>query len=359
MRRILHCDMDSFFASVHQRDDPELRGKPVIIGGDPDGRGVVAAASYEVRTYGVRSAMPASRARRLCPQAIFLRADFTRYREVSAEVFAMLRDFTPLVQVVSIDEAYLDVSDHLVEWGSATAVAREIRRRIREELQLTVSVGVGPNKLIAKIASDYDKPDGLTVVKPERVQEFLDPQPVRVLRGVGPATEARIVDQGWKTVGDLRRADRILLERHFGKYGGVLYRFARGIDERPVSTERKRKSLSCERTFADDLTEVDSMRAELTRMAERVAAGLERRELTARTISIKVRYPDFETVTRALTGERDAAEAADIIDAACALLDRTEAAERGVRLLGVGASGLISAEDRDESPQLALFDSST
>lgn len=359
MRRILHCDMDSFFASVHQRDDPSLRGKPVIIGGDPDGRGVVAAASYEVRKYGVRSAMPASRARRLCPDALFLRADFARYREVSAEVFAILRDFTPVVQVVSIDEAYLDVTDHLGDWGSATAVAREIRRRVRDELALTVSVGVGPNKLIAKIASDYDKPDGLTVVKPERVQEFLDPQPVRVLRGVGPATEAKIVDQGWKTVGDLRRADRILLERHFGKYGGVLYRFARGIDERPVSTERKRKSLSCERTFADDLTELSAMRRELTRMAERVAAGLERRDLTARTISIKVRYPDFHTVTRAVTGEEDTADADTIAQAAHRLLERTEAEQWGTRLLGVGASSLISDEEREESPQLPLFDSST
>ncbi len=359
VRRILHCDMDSFYASVHQRDDPELRGRPVVIGGNPESRGVVAAASYEARKYGVRSAMPASRARRLCPHAVFIRPEFPRYRQASNQVFEILRQFTPVVQVVSIDEAYLDVTDHLGDLGSATAVARAIRQQVRDDLDLTVSIGVGPNKLIAKIASDFNKPDGLTVVKPDRVQEFLDPQEVRVLRGVGPATEARIVELGYRTVGDLRRAGRSDLEQRFGKYGAVLYRFARGIDDRPVSTRRKRKSLSCERTFAEDLTDRTQMLEQLASMAERVAAGLGRRDLAARTISIKVRYPDFETVTRARTDRSAVAEESRIVETVQELLGRTEAEERGVRLLGVGASGLLSEDDRDESPQLELFDSST
>ncbi len=354
VRRILHCDMDSFYASVHQRDDPSLRGKPVAIGGDPGGRGVVASASYEARAFGVRSAMPSARALRLCPQLIFLRSDFVRYRKVSAEVTSIFREFTPLVQVVSIDEAYLDVSDHLEPWGSATAVAQEIRRRVQQQLDLTVSVGVGPNKLIAKIASDHDKPDGLTVVKPEQVQNFLDPLPVRALRGVGPATEARIIDLGFHTVGQLRKTERTALEQRFGKFGTVLHRFANGEDDRLVSTERKRKSLSCERTFGQDMNDREGMLEELSNLAEKVARGLEKRDLTARTLSIKVRYPDFETITRALTLSTPTASADLIAETTGQLYKRSEAADRGVRLLGVTASGLVSL-DRPEPPQMSLL----
>ena len=196
IRRILHCDMDCFYAAVHMRDDPSLAGKPVVIGGNPEGRGVVAAASYEARRFGIRSALPAARAVRLCPQAVFIRPDFNRYREESDYIVEIFRDFTPIVQKVSIDEAYLDVTEQLEPWGSATAVAQEIKRRIRQERGLTVSVGVGPNRLVAKIASDFDKPDGLTVVKPPRVQAFLDVLSVRTLPGVGPASEKRLREQG-------------------------------------------------------------------------------------------------------------------------------------------------------------------
>ncbi|MGB5295366.1 MAG: DNA polymerase IV, partial [Thermoanaerobaculia bacterium] len=269
-RRVLHCDMDCFYAAVHMRDDPTLAGKPVVIGGSPEGRGVVAAASYEARRFGIRSALPAARAVRLCPQAIFIRPDFNRYREESQYIVEIFRDFTPVVQKVSIDEAYLDVTDQLEPRGSATAVAKEIKRRVREERGLTDSVGVGPNRLVAKIASDFDKPDGLTVVRPSRVQEFLDALSVRCLPGVGPASERRLKQSGIETIADLRAVPRDRLEMLFGKHGQWLYNCARGIDERPVRTHRERKSLSCERTYAKDLQRLEEMDQELERMAERV-----------------------------------------------------------------------------------------
>jgi DNA polymerase-4 len=240
---VLHCDMDCFYAAVHMRDDPSLRGKPVAIGGRPESRGVVAAASYEVRRFGVHSAMPSSRALRLCPDIIFIPPDFRRYARESEKIFAIYRELTPLVQAVSIDEAYLDVSDHLGEAGSATALAKEIRRRVREERGLTVSVGVGPNRLIAKIASDFNKPDGLTVVPPAKVQAFLDPLPVRRLHGVGPATERALAELKLATVADLRAADVEVLIERFGKHGRILHEFAHGIDDRPVETHQERKSL--------------------------------------------------------------------------------------------------------------------
>lgn len=341
VRRILHCDMDCFYAAVHVRDDPSLAGKPVVIGGDPSGRGVVAAASYEVRRYGVRSAMPAARAVRLCPDAVFLRPDFRRYRQESEKIFAIYRELTPCVQAVSIDEAYLDVSDHLAPWGSATAVAREIRRRVREERGLVVSVGVGPNKLVAKIASDHGKPDGLTVVRPERVADFLAPLPVRRLRGVGPASEKALAELGVTTVLDLRRLPRERLVARFGRHGQALYRFARGEDERPVTTERERKSLGHESTFRHDLESVEQMARAIDRLAGAVARGLAERRLSACTVTLKVRYPDFTTVTRALTLPVPTAERSVISALAHRLLASTEAAERSVRLLGVTASKLV------------------
>lgn len=353
VRRILHCDMDSFYAAVHMRDDPSLVGKPVVIGGDPSGRGVVAAASYEVRRYGVRSAMPAAHARRLCPGAIFLKPDFPRYRRESRCIFAIYRKFTPLIQPVSIDEAYLDVTDHLAPYGSATAVAREIRRRVKEERKLTVSVGVGPSKLIAKIASDRDKPDGLTVVRPERVAAFLAPLPVRVLRGVGPRTEEVLKRLGIETVADLRRYSLPQLVERFGSHGRTLYEFARGIDERPVTTERVRKSLGHENTYREDLRSLEAMDAELERFAARVARELGERELEAATVTVKVRYSDFTTVTRARTLAEPTTDRAVFAQVARELLRRTEAQRRPVRLLGLTASNLVDGEGER---QLWLFE---
>jgi DNA polymerase-4 len=351
-RRILHCDMDSFYASVHLRDDPSLAGKPVVIGGDPDGRGVIAAASYAARRYGVHSAMPSARARRLCPGAVFIRPDFTRYRKESERIFEVFRQFTSVVQTVALDEAYLDVSDVWRQWGSATEVAQSIRRRIRDEIGLTVSVGVGPNRLVAKIASDYDKPDGLTVVPPSRVREFLDPLPARRLPGVGPATERTLGELGIETIAQLRRFPEQELVRRLGRNGERLHRFARGIDERPVRVHQPRKSLSCERTYGEDLMGLEAMDRRVTDMAAEVAAGLQRRNLSARTLTLKLRYGDFTTVTRSLTLAGPTRRAEAIAEIARGLLRRTEAGRRPVRLLGVGAANLI----RGGVEQLELFE---
>jgi DNA polymerase-4 len=350
-RRVLHCDMDCFYAAVHMRDDPSLQGKPVVIGGRPEGRGVIAAASYEARRYGVHSAMPSSRAVRLCPGAVFIPPDFRRYSRESEKIFAIYREITPIVQAVSIDEAYLDVTEQVGEGGSATAVAREIRRRVREERGLTVSVGVGPNRLIAKIASDFHKPDGLTVVPPHKVQAFLDPLPVRRLHGVGPATEKALTDLGIQTVADLRAHPLEALLDRFGRHGRLLHEFAHGVDDRPVETHQERKSLGTENTYAVDLKEREVIEREVEKMAHEVAAALERRDLAGCTVTLKVRYADFTTVTRSRTFPVPVWNAAQIAIAARDLLDKTEAFSRPVRLLGVTSSNLV--QGRVE--QLALF----
>ena len=306
-------------------------GRPVL----------VAAASYEARRFGIHSAMPCAQAYRLCPQAIFLKPEFGRYREESQQIFAIYRQITPLVQTVSLDEAYLDVTEHLEPFGTATRVAREIRRRVLEERRLTVSVGVGPSRLVAKIASDYNKPDGLTVVPPERVQDFLDPMPVRRLQGVGPATEKALKALGAESIEELRGIPLETLKLRFGKHGQGLFNYARGIDRRAVQPHRDRKSLGSENTFAQDLREVSRMEAEIRRLAEQVARGLERRGFTAQTVTLKARYPDFTTVTRSQSLGTATRDGELLAATALSLLGRTEAAERGVRLLGVTASRLI------------------
>ncbi|MEO1085913.1 MAG: DNA polymerase IV, partial [Acidobacteriota bacterium] len=344
---------DCFYAQVHMRDDPSLRGKPVVIGGSPTGRGVVAAASYEARVYGVRSAMPAAQAVKRCPHAIFLKPEFPRYRRESQHIFEVFRDFTPIVQPASLDEAYLDVSEHLGTFPSATAVAQEIRRRVREERDLTVSVGVGPNRLVAKIASDYHKPDGLTVVRPKDVRRFLDSMPVRRLHGVGPATEARLGELGIKTIADLRAKELDELRQRFGRHGSVLWHYARGLDDRPVRTQRERKSLGHERTYAQDLATVEQMEGQIAWLSERVAEGLQKKELRGRTVTLKVRYPDFTTLTRARTLPYAVDQTGPILTAALELLKQTDAGRgQSVRLLGVTASSL---EGRDEQAQLELW----
>lgn len=353
VRRILHCDMDCFYAQVHMRDDPSLQGLPVVIGGSPSGRGVVAAASYEARQFGIRSAMPAAQAVKRCPQAIFLKPDFNRYRDESKHIFDIFREMTPIVQPASLDEAYLDVSDHLGPYGTATAVAQEIRARVLEERRLTVSVGVGPNRLIAKIASDYHKPDGLTVVRPNQVQRFLDPLPVRRLHGVGPATETRLHHLGIKTIADLRTKPLSELEKRFGRHGGDLWRHAQGIDDRPVRTHRTRKSLGHERTYAQDLVNIDEMDAQIDHLTQKVADGLQARKLQARTLTVKVRYSDFTTLTRSRTFTAPVDSLKTLAAAAHELLRQTEAGiSQRVRLLGVTASGF----EKGGASQLWLFE---
>jgi len=351
-RRILHCDMDAFYAAVHMRDDPSLRGRPVVVGGDPAGRGVVAAASYEARAFGIHSAMPAARALRLCPEAIFLRPDFRRYVAESEKILAIFRDYSPVVQPLSLDEAYVDVSNHLGEFPSATEVAVDIRRRVRDELRLTVSVGVGPNKLVAKIASDHRKPDGLTVVPPRRVTSFLAPLPVRRLHGVGPSSERTLHAMGITTVAELRALSVDQLMARFGSWGRTLFQYARGIDDRPVRTEHVRKSLGTERTFPRDVADLKAIDEILGEMAAEVASGLEHRRLAAGTVTVKVRYPDFATHTRSMTLPVPSAAAETIAICARALVRRTDAAARAARLLGVSASSLIPCDHE----QLALFE---
>lgn len=347
--------MDCFYAAVHMRDDPSLRGKPVVIGGSPEGRGVIAAASYEAREFGVRSAMPSAQALRRCRHLVFIRPDFSRYRAESERVFEIFRSLSPIVQPVSIDEGYLDMTEHLDEWGSATAVAEEIRRRVLEERGLTVSVGVGPNRLLAKIASDFDKPDGLTVVPPHRVQSFLDPLPVRRLPGVGPATETRLKKIGVERISDLHRFGASELESRFGRWGTVLYNYARGRDERPVRVTRSRKSVSKERTYATDLRDLGEMEAELAKLADGVAAVLRKKEISGRTLTVKIRYSDFTTLSRSHTFRAPTCSAETLLQAARRLLRKSEAGRRRVRLLGVGCSNLVPGR----LEQLELFEAAS
>ncbi len=337
--------MDCFYAAVHMRDDPTLAGRPVVVGGDPLGRGVVAAASYEARRFGIHSAMPAAQARRRCPEAVFLRPDFARYERDSQAIFALYREVTPLVETLSLDEAYLDVTEHLGHFGSATAIAHHLRRRVRDECRLTVSVGVGPNKLVAKIASDFNKPDGLTVVKPHQVVAFLSPLPARRLYGGGsggPPPPPPPPPPPAPPPGPPPAATPLdLLLAHFGQWGRTLWEHAHGVDRREVQPHHERKSLSTERTFAADLAGRSAIDPVVTAMAAEVAEGLEERQLAASTVIVKVRYADFTTVTRTVTLEVPTASPATITAAALGLLERTAAGERAVRLLGVGAAQLV------------------
>src|SRR5436853_5395176 len=293
--------MDAFYASVESRDHPELRGKPVAVGGSPESRGVVAAASYEARKYGVRSAMPMARAVRLCPELVIVPPDFARYREASHKVMEILHSATPLVEPLSLDEAYLDVTENRWSEPLAMNVAQRIKQTIKDELALSASAGVAPNKFLAKIASGWQKPDGLTVIAPERVESFLQKLPVEALWGVGPVTAKKLRDIGIVRVVDLRSADPERLHRAVGSLADWLCQLARGEDPREVSPERPTRSVSEENTYAEDLTDLELIRSEMEGMARSVAAALGRKALTARTVTIKVRYSDFTTVTRSHT----------------------------------------------------------
>jgi DNA polymerase-4 len=343
MRKIIHIDMDAFYASVEQRDDPRLRGRPVVVGGDPAGRGVVAAASYEARRFGIRSAMPAARAARACPEVIFMCPRFAVYRAVSAEIHAVFREFTDDIEPLSLDEAYLDVSDSDLCHGSATLMAREIKARILERTGLVASAGVSYNKFLAKLASDFDKPDGLQVIRPEQAQAFIDGLPVGAFHGVGPATERRMREHGIETGRDLRGVALHRLVDWFGKAGRHYHDIARGIDHRPVRARRERKSLGHETTFPRDLGRRDEAMASLRTLAGRVAADMAERRLVARTVTLKVKYADFELITRRRTLDRPVADAEVILAALASLLERTEIGARPVRLLGVTLSGLAPA----------------
>jgi DNA polymerase-4 len=340
MRRIVHVDMDAFYASVEQRDRPELRGRPVAVGGRASSRGVVAAASYEARTFGIRSAIPMARAERLCPDLVIVAPDFRKYRQVSEQVFAIFRSVTPLVEPLSLDEAYLDVTENA--WGEplGVEVARRIKQAIRAEIGLTASAGVAPNEFLAKIASAWRKPDGLTVIAPERVERFLRQLPVDALWGVGPVTAARLRERGIRRLVDVRTADPAILKSAVGGMADWLVRLAHGHDDRQVEPNRAVKSSSSETTYAEDIADSDRIRLEIDRMARENAAWLGRRGLAARTVTIKVRYADFTTITRSDT-RAPSADADDVARRAVALLEKTEAGRRPVRLLGAGVSNFV------------------
>ncbi len=332
--------MDAFYASVEQRDHPEWRGRPVVVGGSPEERGVVAAASYEARRFKIRSAMPMSQALRLCPEAIRVPPNFSAYKAASDVIHGIFQEITPRVEPVSLDEAYLDVSEKVSDFQEAEITGRRIKENIKLQTQLNASVGIGPNKFIAKIASDYDKPDGFFVIRPEQVLDFLTPLPARLIPGVGPKTEERLRQLGIETIGQLRAKALLAVQDAVGqKYGERLHELARGIDDSPVVSEWIRKSLSQERTFAHDLWDKEAMKEILGELAREVAEGLTREGLQGRTVGIKVRFHDFRIATRALTLDHQTREEEEIRSIAVHLLDRLDLQNRRVRLLGVRVAG--------------------
>ena len=343
-RSILHVDMDAFFASVEQRDHSELRGRPVLVGGDGL-RGVVAAASYEAREFGVHSAMPSAIAKRLCPQAVFVSGSFSNYRAVSSQVFAIFERFTPVIQPLSIDEAFLDVTGTERLFESPSAIAEQIRAAVSAELMLTCSVGVAPNKFLAKLASDMNKPDGIMRIEQGRIHEILDPMPASAIPGVGPATMKHLARLGVRTIGDIRRTPAETLRAKLNDYGDRLHLYASGIDDRPVRVDREAKSISHEHTSERDIKDPEEVHAIIARQSEDVAYRVRKHQRYARTITIKIRFGDFETVTRSITLQRPTDSTTEIHRAARGLFDRWAIAFRPVRLIGVGASQLTELAD--------------
>ena len=350
LRKIIHIDMDAFYASVEQRDNPELRGLPVAVGGGH--RGVVAAASYEARKFGIHSAMPSVTAKRKCPELNFVKPRFDAYREVSNQIRAIFADYTDLVEPLSLDEAYLDVTEDRRELGSARAIAEDIRRRISEETQLTASAGVSYCKFIAKLASDYRKPDGLTVIRPEQGPEFVASLPVARFHGVGPVTARKMEGLGIFTGADLKAWSLPELESRFGSSGSWYFRICRGIDDREVKPDRPYKSVSAERTFDEDLAEPQRLASELERIAGYAWARVERAEVVGRTVTLKVKFADFTMVTRSKSFGEPVPDIEAFAAAGQALLAGLIPVSKGIRLLGLGLHNL--AERFDEPHQLRL-----
>jgi DNA polymerase IV len=358
-RMVLHIDLDAFYASIEQRDHPELRGKPVVVGGSHQSRGVVATCSYEARAFGVRSAMPARTAYQLCPQAIFLAPRFEVYRAVSQEIMAIFKSVTPLIEPLSLDEAYLDISSCVNDFREAVQLARTIKERIREETALTASAGVSSNKLLAKLGSDAHKPDGLTLITPEQALVFLDALPVEKFFGVGKVTAAVLREQDLLLGADLRQMGEERLRALLGSRGSLLYHYACAEDERPVEPERLRKSVGKEITLERDIADRDQMKAILARLAEQVERRLTDLELEARTLSLKVRWSDFQLITRSTSRVQGFRHAHEMLPVLYTLLSQLESEKRSVRLLGVFVSHLRSASGKrrnDHITALSLWD---
>lgn len=355
VRKIIHIDMDAFYASVEQRDFIEYRGAPLVVGGRPDSRGVVATASYEARKYGIRSAMPCSQAYRLCPHAIFVPPRFEVYKRVSHQIRQIFSRYTDIIEPLSLDEAFLDVTNDKLDIGSAMEIAQQIKSAIRDELRLTASAGVSINKFVAKIASDMDKPDGLTFVGPSKIEAFMEKLPVEKFFGVGKVTASKMKQLQIYTGADLKRYAEADLVRLFGKSGRFFYRVVRGIDPRPVQPHREVKSLAVEDTFSTDLYAFDAMALELARIGEQLWGRMSQRALLPKTLTVKVKYTDFSQKTRSVSRQEGYLDRESILSAGEQLLQQAmQDDSRGVRLLGLSASNF--KHPRLESRQLRLFD---
>ncbi len=347
-RQIIHMDMDAFFAAVEQRDDPSLRGRPVVVGGSPDGRGVVAAASYEARRYGIHSAMPSAEARRRCPDVVFITPNHEKYRSLSVQIMALLEEYTPQVEQLSIDEAFLDVTGSLRLHGSAHRIGEQIRRRISDTFNLTASVGIGPNKFVAKLASEQAKPDGLLEVLPEKVLGFLAPLSVEALWGVGESTARKLRRLGFSTIGQIQKCPASELVAQLGTHGQTIAKLARGQDDSVVRTDRERKSVSHEQTFPEDTADARFLRTRLLELSEQVGHRLRTHQLKGETVTLKLRFSDFRTLTRSTTLPQPTNSDQQIYRSTCALLEAVRLANRKIRLLGIAVSNL----DRSGQPQL-------
>jgi DNA polymerase-4 len=350
---IIHVDMDAFYASVEEREQPELRGKPVIVGGTPEGRGVVAAANYVVRQFGVHSAMPTSTALKLCPEAIVLPGRLDYYADISRQLHEVFYRYTPLIEPLALDEAFLDVSGTIGLFDSVEQMGRKIKEDIWQEVELVASVGVAPNKFLAKLASDLQKPDGFVVVDGTKINEFLDPLPVSRIWGVGRVTDKAFEKLGIRTIQQLRELPQNFLEERFGKLGTHVWKLAQGVDDRPVIPDRGAKSISNETTFPADIDQLDVLQSCLMELTEQVARRLRRSELRGRTVHIKVRYHDFETITRSQTLAAATSSTNELWQVALEMLtNRLPDRHLCARLLGMGVSGLESADEQ----QRTLFD---
>ena len=351
LKQIIHLDMDAFYPSVEVVDNPELRGKPVIVGGSKE-RGVVSSASYEARKFGVHSAQPMATAMQLCPNGIVVPVRMARYQEVSEQVFEIFHIFTPLVEPLSIDEAFLDVTGSSRLFGSPIEIAKKIKQKIVEKTGLTISAGVAPSKFVAKVASDMEKPDGLTIVARDKVREFLDPLPIKKMWGAGKVTQKALARIGIHTFKDLRLTSVEVLEKEFGKHGRHMHQLSLGIDPRDVVTLHDIKSIGHEGTYSKDILDLEPAKRELLSLANRVARRMRRKGLEGKTITLKVKYSDFKLITRSVTLHHYTNDSTEIYSNVCSLLEKTAVGKRPVRLLGISLSNLA---DSDAGRQLSLF----
>ncbi|MGR9116175.1 MAG: DNA polymerase IV [Gammaproteobacteria bacterium] len=356
VRKIIHIDMDAFFAAVEQRDFPELRNKPLIVGGRPDSRGVVATCSYEARKYGIHSAMPSAHAFRLCPKAVFVKPRFDAYREASAIIRKIFTEYTELIEPPSLDEAYLDVSATIQFRGSATMIARDIKRKIKQQTELTASAGVSYNKFLAKIASDIDKPDGLHVITPDRGPLFIESLPIGKFHGIGKATEKKMQSLGIYTGKDLKNLSLPLLQQYFGKSGPHYFNICRGIDNRPVNNHRVSKSVGVEITFQQDINTREAVVSQLLELLKQALTKTASKKLQAHTLTIKIKYHDFVQITRSRTLPEAISTTENALPLLDDLLKNTQAGERKIRLLGVSLSSLTRPTEMYNWKQTDLFD---